>query len=133
MALRFFNFARKVNSSKFQLYTKLNLINENGSRWVGSSSSNLSVTATATVPGKGLKSSETTTKNQANQPQPGSGRKDQLDVSFNDPHAAFKSKTTFELIRAYVVYMLCSSSYLVEHNMQVRNSSLFQLEMSLCP
>lgn len=47
------------------------------------------------------------------------GRKDPLDTSFNDPMAAFKSKTTFELIRAYFVYFLCSSEYLVEHNMKV--------------
>lgn len=47
------------------------------------------------------------------------GRKDTLDVSFADPLAAFKSKTTFELIRAYFVYMLCSSEYLVENNMKV--------------
>lgn len=47
------------------------------------------------------------------------GRKDSLDVSFADPLAAFKSKTTFELIRAYFVYMLCSSEYLVENNMKV--------------
>lgn len=47
------------------------------------------------------------------------GRKDPLDTSFNDPTAAFKSKTTFELVRAYFVYMLCSSEYLVENNMKV--------------
>jgi proline dehydrogenase len=48
------------------------------------------------------------------------GRKDPLDTSFNDPTAAFKSKTTFELIRAYFVYTLCSSEYLVENNMKVK-------------
>ncbi|XP_055695182.1 proline dehydrogenase 1, mitochondrial isoform X2 [Lutzomyia longipalpis] len=46
-------------------------------------------------------------------------QRDPLDVRFSDPHAAFKSKTTFELIRAYLVYLVCSSSYLVEHNMQL--------------
>lgn len=45
--------------------------------------------------------------------------RDPLDVSFNDPIAAFKSKTTSELIRAYFVYMMCSSEYLVENNMKV--------------
>lgn len=45
--------------------------------------------------------------------------KDALDVSFNNPTAAFKSKTTWELIRAYVVYLMCSSGYIVEHNLQV--------------
>lgn len=42
-----------------------------------------------------------------------------VDVKFNDPIAAFKSKTTFELIRGYVVYVLCSSSFLVDNNMKV--------------
>ncbi|XP_046867419.1 proline dehydrogenase 1, mitochondrial isoform X2 [Drosophila willistoni] len=46
-----------------------------------------------------------------------SPQRDPLDVSFNDPIAAFKSKTTWELVRAYLVYMICSSEKLVEHNM----------------
>jgi hypothetical protein len=50
---------------------------------------------------------------------PNSPQRDPLDVGFNDPLAAFKSKTTFELIRAYFVYLLCSSEYLVENNMKV--------------
>lgn len=56
---------------------------------------------------------------------PGSAQppRDRLDVSFNDPNAAFKSKTTFELIRAYLVYTLCSSEKLVEHNMKVKLTS----------
>ncbi|EGK96391.1 AGAP003860-PC [Anopheles gambiae str. PEST] len=37
---------------------------------------------------------------------PSTPQRDPLDVSFNDPHAAFKSKTTFELIRAYFVLVL---------------------------
>ncbi|EDW66408.2 LOW QUALITY PROTEIN: uncharacterized protein Dvir_GJ16015 [Drosophila virilis] len=47
----------------------------------------------------------------------GKPQRDPLDVSFNDPIAAFKSKTTWELVRAYMVYMICSSEKLVEHNM----------------
>lgn len=47
------------------------------------------------------------------------GKKDQLDTSFSDPIAAFKSKTTFELIRGYLVYLICSSETLVENNMKV--------------
>lgn len=47
--------------------------------------------------------------------------KDPLDLTFNNPHAAFKSKTTGELLRAYVVYILCSSTYLVDNNLKVRN------------
>lgn len=49
----------------------------------------------------------------------GPGRKDPLDTTFNDPIAAFKSKTTFELIRGYLVYLICSSETLVENNMKV--------------
>ncbi|XP_026271690.1 proline dehydrogenase 1, mitochondrial isoform X19 [Frankliniella occidentalis] len=46
-------------------------------------------------------------------------RKDVLDSSFDDAHAAYKSKTTWEILRAYIVYTLCSSSYLVENNMKL--------------
>ncbi|XP_055550359.1 proline dehydrogenase 1, mitochondrial isoform X1 [Wyeomyia smithii] len=53
------------------------------------------------------------------QNDPSSPQRDPLDVGFNDPNAAFKSKTTFELIRAYFVYMLCSSEFLVENNMKL--------------
>lgn len=59
--------------------------------------------------------SAASTSNDSNQPQ-----RDPLDVSFNDPIAAFKSKTTLELIRAYVVYLLCSSEKIVEHNDKVK-------------
>lgn len=50
------------------------------------------------------------------------GQRDPLDTGFADPKAAFKSKTTFELIRAYIVYTLCSSEFLVDNNMKVRLS-----------
>lgn len=49
-------------------------------------------------------------------------QRDPLDVSFNDPIAAFKSKTTWELVRAYFVYLICSSEYLVENNMKVNGA-----------
>ena len=49
----------------------------------------------------------------------GGQRRDVLDASFDDAHAAYKSKTTREILRAYIVYTLCSSSYLVENNMKV--------------
>jgi len=49
-------------------------------------------------------------------------RRDVLDFSFNDAHAAYKSKTTWEILRAYIVYTLCSSNYLVENNMKVRST-----------
>nr|CAI5821410.1 unnamed protein product [Callosobruchus analis] len=44
--------------------------------------------------------------------------KDPLDDTFEDAKAAFKSKTNFELIRAYVVYTLCSIEFLVDNNMK---------------
>ncbi|XP_018309951.1 proline dehydrogenase 1, mitochondrial isoform X1 [Mycetomoellerius zeteki] len=44
---------------------------------------------------------------------------DPLDLKFNDPIAAFKSKTTMELMRAYFVYQMCSIEYVVENNMTV--------------
>jgi proline dehydrogenase len=46
--------------------------------------------------------------------------RDPLDLTFEDNVAAFKSKTTWEILRAYVVYATCSYEYLVEHNMTVR-------------
>ncbi|XP_003394835.1 proline dehydrogenase 1, mitochondrial [Bombus affinis] len=44
---------------------------------------------------------------------------DPLDLKFNDPIAAFKSKTTKELLRAYIVYQLCSIEYIAENNMKL--------------
>ncbi|KAJ9576171.1 hypothetical protein L9F63_006993, partial [Diploptera punctata] len=43
--------------------------------------------------------------------------RDPLDLTFEDHVAAFKSKTTWEVLRAYIVYTLCSSEFLVENNM----------------
>ncbi|KAJ6634820.1 Proline dehydrogenase 1, mitochondrial [Pseudolycoriella hygida] len=55
----------------------------------------------------------------ATQNEKGMSPKDPLDLSFNNPNAAFKSKTTGELIRGYVVYLLCSSTYLVDNNLKL--------------
>lgn len=41
---------------------------------------------------------------------------DTLNTNFDDPESSYKSKTTWEVFRAYVVYVLCSFSYLVENN-----------------
>lgn len=60
-----------------------------------------------------------------------SPRRDPLDITFQDPYAAFKSKTTWEVVRAYIVYTLCSSEYLVENNMKVRNTELSLIYCSL--
>ena len=46
-------------------------------------------------------------------------RRDPLDLSFNNAEAAFRSKTTWQVLRAYLVFTLCSSNYLVENNMKV--------------
>ena len=51
-------------------------------------------------------------------------RKDPLDITFEDAKAAFKSKTNLELIRAYLVYTMCSFETLVENNMQVLGFSI---------
>lgn len=51
-------------------------------------------------------------------------RRDPLDTGFADPKSAFKSKTTFEVLRAYIVYQLCSINYLVDHNAQVSVSHI---------
>lgn len=61
----------------------------------------------------------TSTSRQPTQEPP---QRDPLDTSFDDPIAAFKSKTTWELIRAYFVYLMCSSEYLVENNMKVKKT-----------
>lgn len=46
-------------------------------------------------------------------------KRDPLDVSFANPEAAFKSKTTWEVLRALIVYQMCSIQYLVDNNMKV--------------
>ncbi|CAH1113949.1 unnamed protein product [Psylliodes chrysocephalus] len=69
---------------------------------------------------KSSAASSTLVENAANAVDP---PKDPLDTSFDDPRAAFKSKTNFELVRAYVVYALCSIEYLVTHNMQLMKFS----------
>lgn len=70
----------------------------------------------------------TDVKKQRQQQQPAPPRQiDPLDLKFNDPIAAFKSKTTMELMRAYVVYQMCSIEYIVENNMTVRENRLPRL------
>lgn len=46
-------------------------------------------------------------------PQPS---RDDLDLNFNSPKDAFKSKKTSELVRAYLVYQICSVNWIVENN-----------------
>lgn len=73
-------------------------------------------------------------RQQQQQPPPPSAQPrqiDPLDLKFNDPIAAFKSKTTTELVRAYVVYQMCSIEYIVENNMKVRIISRIDLALTL--
>ncbi|KAL0818081.1 hypothetical protein ABMA28_008614 [Loxostege sticticalis] len=62
--------------------------------------------------------------------------RDELDLNFNSPKDAFKSKKTSELVRAYVVYQICSINWLVENNAmlmkrlrQVVGNKLFEVIM----
>lgn len=64
-----------------------------------------------------LRSSIASTQAQTNTTVPG---REPLDITFEDSKAAFKSKTTWELYRAYLVYTICSFESIVEHNMKVR-------------
>lgn len=68
-----------------------------------------------------------TTAIQQQQPQ-----KDPLDITFEDAKAAFKSKTNWELIRAYIVYTLCSFEYLVDNNMKVSVEFYNSIDLLLC-
>ncbi|CAH0713999.1 unnamed protein product, partial [Brenthis ino] len=62
--------------------------------------------------------------------------RDELDLSFNSPKDAFKSKKTSELVRAYLVYQICSINWIVENNdmlmkrlRQVVGNRLFEVIM----
>lgn len=48
--------------------------------------------------------------------------RDELDLTFNSPKDAFKSKKTSELVRAYLVYQICSVNWVVENNAMVSRS-----------
>ncbi|CAH0758844.1 unnamed protein product [Diatraea saccharalis] len=62
--------------------------------------------------------------------------RDELDLNFNSPKDAFKSKKTSELVRAYLVYQICSVNWIVENNdmlmkrlRQVVGKRLFEIIM----
>ncbi|VVC94400.1 unnamed protein product, partial [Leptidea sinapis] len=42
--------------------------------------------------------------------------RDDLDLTFSNSKEAFKSKKTSELVRAYLVYQICSINWIVENN-----------------
>jgi len=46
----------------------------------------------------------------------GERKTDELDLTFLDHRAAFKSKTTWEVLRAYIVFNLCAIKPLVDNN-----------------
>lgn len=46
--------------------------------------------------------------------------RDPLDLTFCDHEAAFRSKTTTEVLRALLVFKMCGVNYLVKNNEQVR-------------
>ncbi|XP_046680970.1 proline dehydrogenase 1, mitochondrial-like [Homalodisca vitripennis] len=41
---------------------------------------------------------------------------DALDTRFSDPESAFRSKTTWEVLRALIVYQMCSVNFIVDNN-----------------
>lgn len=47
--------------------------------------------------------------------------KDVLDLSFEDARAAFRSKSTGEIFRAYIVFYLCTIKFLVDNNSKVKS------------
>jgi len=49
-----------------------------------------------------------------------------LDLTFTNSKSAFECKTTWEVLRAYLVYRIFAFDYLVENNMMVKQS-LFEL------
>jgi hypothetical protein len=53
------------------------------------------------------------------------GRK--LDLTFEDSQTAFKSKSTLQLLRGYLVFQLCSSSLLVNNQKLVFIILLFRV------
>lgn len=42
-----------------------------------------------------------------------------VDLKFENAVEAYRSKRNYELLRAYAVFQLCSSNYIVDHNKQV--------------
>lgn len=114
-----------VNSSKFELLSNSNrskyleeICRELNTQSATTKMSTIAATATGTAKTATINK---TCNYQQNQPSSSEElpQRDPLDVGFNDPLAAFKSKTTWELIRAYLVYIMCSSGYLVENNLKV--------------
>jgi len=68
--------------------------------------------------------SETVPNNSSNNSPHTMKIRDNLDLSFNDARQAYRSKSTWEILRAWVVFKLCSVDYLVENNAKVSKIKL---------
>ena len=65
----------------------------------------------------------TTSGNAVSTSNPMLNRKvDELDLGFMNHNAAFKSKSTWQVFRGYIVYQLCSIGPLVENNEKVNHN-----------
>lgn len=63
--------------------------------------------------------------NEVNQLEPHEPNKpNKLNLSFEDSKTAFKAKSSFELLRGYLVFQLCSISFLIENQKKVSRSIL---------
>lgn len=49
----------------------------------------------------------------------------QIDLSFTNPQEAYRSKSSGELLRAYLVFQLCSVPLIVNHNKAVRSEEFY--------
>ena len=61
----------------------------------------------------------TSPSDQASAAAPAVRKTDELDLGFMNHTAAFKSKSTWQVFRGYLVYQLCSIGPLVENNEKV--------------
>ncbi len=58
----------------------------------------------------------------------GTGRRvDPLDLSFRNHEAAFKSKTTLEVLRALIVFKFCSIRVLVDNSDRVKHANKLRI------
>lgn len=114
-------YATGMNRSFAQWNRVLFLCNSRlGSQHHGIGNRNLSSPPAPTTLSVGLEKRQSDISNDSKTAVPSdSKRRDPLDLSFNNAEAAFRSKTTLQVLRAYLVFTLCSSNYLVENNMKV--------------
>ena len=70
----------------------------------------------------------TTPSDKASAAAPAVKKTDELDLGFMNHTAAFKSKSTWQVFRGYLVYQLCSIGPLVENNEKVFSMNTINLE-----